>query len=150
VSRIRVDPLDDSSHALRDAAAAILARAFANPERYSVDRIARELEFEASPLFYRQFFVAMRSGEVLGVGGVKAADWASHTHLLYLSAVAPEWRGQGIGRALVKARIEWVESRFASGRLLVSTDKVKRFRELGFSEIRHSNIDGRRLMLRRF
>ncbi len=150
MSRIRIDPLDDASHALRDAAASILARSFANPERYSLERIARELEPETSPTFYRQFFIAMRSGELLGVGGIKAADWASHTHLLYLSAVAPEWRGQGIGRALVEARIAWVESRFTNGRLLVSTDKVKRFRELGFSEIRHSGIDGRRLMLRRF
>lgn len=150
MSRIRIDPLDDASHALRDAAVAILCRAFANPERYSVDRIERELAPEASTVFYRRFFVAMCSGEVLGVGGIKAADWASHTHLLYLSAVAPEWRGRGIGRALVEARIEWAQSQFPHGRLLVSTDKVKRFRELGFREIRQSHVDGRRLMLRRF
>lgn len=149
MAKLRIDPLDDASPGLAEAAIHLLSQAFASPERYSVERIARELRGDEG-VFYRKFFLAMQSGELLGIGGVKAADWASHTHLLYLSAVAPEWRGRGIGRALVEARIAWVEACFSHGRILVSTDKSRRFRDLGFREIRHSSLDGRRLMLKRF
>lgn len=68
----------------------------------------------------------------------------------YLSAVAPTHRRQGIGRALVEARIEWVERHFDSGRILVSSAKNKRFRELGFVPVPKSNIEGRQLLMRRF
>jgi predicted N-acetyltransferase YhbS len=87
---------------------------------------------------------------VVAIGGVKAADWASRTHILYLSAVAPERRGQGIGRALIKARLDWLEGNFAAGRILVSATKLRRFRDLGFAELRHGRIDGKHLLLRRF
>lgn len=127
----------------------LIFNAFADPERYSAERIARELRSD-DPVFYRRFFVAMDAGEIVAVGGVKAADWASGTHILYLSAVAPERRGKGIGRALIKARIEWLEKNFASGRILVSATKTRRFRDLGFVEIRNSALDGRHLLLRKF
>ena len=102
------------------------------------------------PVFYQQFFVAIEAGEVIGIGGVKAADWASETHILHLSAVAPERRGQGIGRALIAARVDWVEANHSHGRILVSTAKVRRYRDLGFVEIRASRVGGRQLMVRRF
>ena len=85
------------------AAAALIATAFADPERYAPERIAAELQPTPSPL-ERQFFVAYRHGYLVGAAGLKAADWASGTHILYLSAVAADCRGLGIGRALVRAR----------------------------------------------
>jgi GNAT superfamily N-acetyltransferase len=147
--KIRIDTLDASSAALVNASVTLIVNAFGDPERYSAARVTREMQSD-DPIFYRQFFVAMEAGEVLAVGGVKAADWASKTHILYLSAVTPERRGKGIGRALIKARIEWLEQRFKSGRILVSATKTRRFRDLGFVEIRNSNLDGRHLLLRRF
>ncbi len=145
----RIDTLDASSAALVESCVALVFNAFADPERYSRERLHREIG-AADPVFYRQFFVAMQAGEVIAVGGVKAADWATKTHLLYLSAVAPEHRGQGIGRAMIKARVDWIEQTFESGRILVSSARTKRFRDLGFSEIRNSSIDGRHLLMRRF
>ena len=127
----------------------LIVNAFADPERYSAERVARELRGD-DPAFYRRFFVAMEAGKIVAVGGVKAADWASKTHILYLSAVTPERRGQGIGRAMVKTCIEWLEERFDSGRILVSVAKTKRFREMGFNEVRKSTIDGRHLLVRKF
>ena len=149
MSKYRIEPLDATSPLLLEACVTLLVNAFAKPERYSARRLNEELRGDNS-VFYRQFFVAVSQGEIIGVGGVKAADWASHTHLLYLSAVAPEHRSQGVGRALLKARIEWVEKHFAAGRILVSSTKAKRFHDLGFVDLRKSVIEGRHLMMRRF
>ena len=149
MTKLRIDTLDTSSPVLVDASVTLIVNAFGDPERYSFRRVAQEL-MASDPVFYRQFFVAMEAGEVLAIGGVKAADWASKTHILYLSAVAPERRGKGIGRALIKARIDWVEETFKSGRILVSAAKTRRFRDFGFVEIRNSCLDSRHLLLRRF
>ena len=146
---LHIDTLDLSSPLLVEACVTLLTNAFAKPERYSVQRLHDELREHAMP-FYRQFFVAIRGGEIIGVGGVKAADWASNTHLLYLSAVTPEQRSQGIGRALIKARVDWVTQQFKSGRILVSSARSKRFRDLGFRDIRKSTVEGRHLMMLRF
>lgn len=149
MKRLRIEPLDPDSGALVEACTTLLVNAFADPVRYSLERIRRDLQ-QREAIFYRQFFVAMAGGEVLGVGGIKAADWASDTHILHLSAVAPEQRGKGIGRALIAARVAWVEANFERGRILVSTARTRRYRELGFVEIRASRIGSRRLMVRRF
>lgn len=147
--RLRIDLLDPGSPTLVEACTTLITRAFANPVRYSTTRVLRELT-EDDPVFYRRFFVAMEAGSVIGIGGVKAADWATRTHLLYLSAVTPERRGEGIARALIKARIDWVESHFEHGRILVSAARTKRFREQGFTTIRQSGVERRHLLIRRF
>lgn len=149
VAKFQIEMLDSSSPLLLEASITLLFNAFAKPERYSVQRLNNELLGD-DPIFYRRFFVAVEAGKIIGIGGVKAADWASHTHLLYLSAVALEHRGKGVGRALVKARVDWVEQHHESGRILVSSPKAKRLIDLGFTEIRKSQMDGRHLLFRRF
>lgn len=123
--------------------------AFDNPERYGLERILEQLQ-AAPPPFYRHFFVCRQQGEVIGVGGVKAADWASDTHILYLSGVAEHARGQGVARALIGARIAWVMENFPHGRLLVSTARSRRFARLGFRLVGKREAEGRRLMLMEF
>lgn len=118
-----------------------------NVDRYSTDRLVDELN-QRSGWNYRKFFIAFHESRLVGVGGVKAADWASNTHVMYLSVVDSVYRGQGIGNALEKARIEWVRSQFETGRILVSTKHHKRFHKHGFEEI--SVIDGRHLMCLEF
>lgn len=142
-------PLDALADDAREQAIALLVASFDNPERYGSARLREQLA-PSPPPFYRQFFAALSDDTVLGVAGIKAADWASDTHILYLSAVIPEHRGQGIGRLLVKARLEWIESHFKHGRILVSTGKPRRLRSFGFSEVPYSVQQGRRLMMRRF
>jgi GNAT superfamily N-acetyltransferase len=149
MGKIRIDTLDTSSPALLEASVTLIVNAFADPERYGAERVRRELRGD-DPAFYRRFFVASDAGEIVAVGGVKAADWASRTHILYLSAVTPERRGKGIGRAMIKARVDWLKERFESGRILVSAAKTKRFRDLGFVEVRNTVIDGRHLLVLKF
>lgn len=149
MGKLRIDTLDPSSQALVEASTTLIVNAFADPLRYSAERVRHELRND-DPVFYRRFFIVMNDGEVLGIGGVKAADWASRTHILYLSAVAPEQRGHGLGRTLIKARLDWLAATFKSGRVLVSATKLRRFRDLGFKEMRHGSIDGKHLLLRRF
>jgi predicted N-acetyltransferase YhbS len=149
MSKLLIRTLDVHDPGQLEASIDLIERAFADPDRYDRDRIAREI-LGNHPVFYRQFFVAIKGGRIVGVGGVKAADWSAKTHLLYLSAVTPEMRGQGIGRELIEVRIEWLERQFSTGRILVSTARAKRFREFGFVEIKGSEINDRQLMLYRF
>lgn len=149
MSKLLIRALDVHDLIQLDTAIDLVENAFADPDRYGRERIAREMLTD-DPVFYRQFLVAIKGGQIVGLGGIKAADWAAKTHLLYLSAVAPERRGQGIARALLAARVEWLTKRFNSGRILVSTARTRRFREFGFTEVHGSEIDGRQLMLYRF
>ena len=127
----------------------LLATCFADRERYTIKRLSDELKEAVSP-FYRQFIVAVVEGVVVGVGGVKAVDWASNTHVLYLSAVHPSYRSRGIGKALIKARLKWLKESIGSGRVLVSTAKIDRFKLFGFKPVTHAGQDGRAIMLKEF
>jgi GNAT superfamily N-acetyltransferase len=99
--------------------------------------------------FYRKFFGAYaEDGTLIGVGGLKAADWASDTHILYMMAVEKEHRGQGVGSDLERIRIEWLRSKFTHGRCLVSTRHKKRFERWDFKAV--SEINHRYLMLLEF
>ncbi len=143
---VQITLLDAADSESLDAAASVLATAFKDPGRYGLERVRNEINPEGPP-FYRQFFVARLGGEVVGAGGIKAADWASNTHVLYLSAVAEPMRGRGIARALVQARIDWLRGQRASGTLLVSTRHRKRFAQFGFKPFGETEEHGRTLMM---
>ncbi len=146
---IRIAELSDSDPQAREAAAAVLSAAFDDSIRYDAARLQAELVC-APPPFYRKFFCAWQDGELVGAGGIKAADWASNTHILYLSAVARHARGQGVAKALIAARLDWVRARFAAGCVLVSTSHRKRFAGLGFRLARVDREAGRYLMVLAF
>jgi GNAT superfamily N-acetyltransferase len=143
---LQISELEPSDSQAINCAAAILVEAFNEPGRYSLERILSVMPAVDQP-FYRRFFIARLDGEVVGVGGIKAADWASNTHVLYLSAVAEPARGRGIARALVQARIDWARARFGSGTLLVSTRHRKRFVQFGFKPFGETEEHGRTLMM---
>ena len=143
---VQISMLDPADSEVLNTAAAVLAAAFNEPGRYSIERIRDVLQPAEAP-FYRRFFIARLDGELVGVGGIKAADWASNTHVLYLSAVAEHARGRGIARALVQARIDWVRAQHKTGTLLVSTRHRKRFAQLGFKPFGETEEHGRTLMM---
>lgn len=128
-----------------EAAVDLIVSGFDDPVKYARSRIASELT-PLPPPQDRQFFAVWVDGRMAGVGGIKTADWASATHILYLSSVQAAYRGQGLGRALVQARIDWVHSRHAKGRILVSTDKHRRYRRMGFSGLPSHHAETAKLM----
>ena len=118
-------------------------------ERYEESRLATELcQVDTLP-FYRKFFGAYDfDGTLIGVGGIKAADWASDTHILYMMAVDKDHRGKGVGSDLERVRIQWVRGLFPHGRCLVSTKHKKRFERWDFKVV--SEVNNRFLMVLEF
>lgn len=135
---IKIKPLNRNESERVIQSVELLHGCYSNNQRYTVERLIEELKPMPKPI-YRKFFVATtnsKQGErIVGVGGIKAADWASDTHLLYLSAVHADFRNKGIGKGLVEARLEWLKREYQSGKVLVSTQKHERFKRLGFNQI---------------
>ncbi len=135
---IKIKPLNRNESERVIQSVELLHGCYSNNERYTVERLIEELKPMPKPI-YRKFFVATtnsKQGErIVGVGGIKAADWASDTHLLYLSAVHADFRNKGIGKGLVEARLEWLKREYQSGKVLVSTQKHERFKRFGFKQI---------------
>jgi GNAT superfamily N-acetyltransferase len=99
--------------------------------------------------FYRKFFGAYDfDGTLIGVGGIKSADWASDTHILYMMAVDKSHRGKGVGSDLESIRIQWMLENFPRGRCLVSTKHKKRFERWDFKTV--SEVNNRHLMILEF
>ncbi|MGJ0516241.1 MAG: GNAT family N-acetyltransferase [Methylomicrobium sp.] len=144
-----IHPLDANPIALSDAVDLLLSNCPSESDRYEKCRLVTELCPAETLPFYRKFFGAyLTDGTLIGVGGIKAADWASDTHILYLMAVDKAHRDQGVGTDLEKSRIEWLLNNFNHGRCLVSTRHKKRFVRWGFKGV--SEIDDRYLMLLEF
>lgn len=144
-----IGTLETSLPALADAVNLLSASCPGESDRYGKNRLEVELMANDCLPFYKKFFGAYDSeGVLIGVGGIKAADWASDTHLLYMMAVAERHRGKGVGSALERARIEWVTGKFPQGRCLVSTKHRKRFERWNFVSV--SEINNRHLMLLEF
>lgn len=148
MSKFHIYQIDMNDPINKDCALQLYFKTYPeNNERYSLDRLDDDL-LSQSGWNYRTFFAANIGSQLVGIGAIKAADWASNTHIMYLGAVASEHRGMGIGTALEKARIQYVKENFSTGRILVSTKHSKRFQKHGFSDISH--IAGRHMMCLEF
>lgn len=150
---VQVAVLDDAESEKVIQTVEVLHGSFAGSDRYTVSRLTEEVKPAGAPL-YRHFFIATvktkAEERVVGVGGVKAADWASNTHVLYLSAVHQDFRNSGIGKKLVKARVDWIRTHFGSGRVVVSTPKIERFKQFGFRPVTRACDKGRAIMIMEF
>lgn len=145
----KIRTLDNSSHSRSEAINLLCSNCPVESDRYEKGRLIEEVSTIETLPFYRRFFGAYDAADKLvGVGGIKASDWASDTHILYMMAVAQPYRGQGIGSDLENARIQWVRENFPHGRCLVSTRHKKRFMRWGFESV--SEISGRYLMIMEF
>lgn len=90
--------------------------------------------------FGENYAVAETEGEVIGVEGIERYGTDG---LLRSAAVAPQWRGKGVGQALTRERIEWARGRRFSALYLLTTTASDYFPRFGFTPIaRESAPDG--------
>ena len=96
-----------------------------------------------------RFIVAVKEdGEIIGVAGWGKLEFASRTWGLFLSSVSRDYRGQGVGTALVRERLRRIEEETQKGRVLVSTKHRKRFEKLGFRSVDYDKELSLHLMLK--
>ncbi len=144
-----VNTLGNSSLALSDAVNLLSSNCPNEADRYDESRLINEVRSVDARPFYKKFYGAYDvDGTLIGVGGIKSADWASDTHKLYMMAVEKDHRGKGVGSELEYTRIQWVRDNFAHGRCLVSTTHKKRFERWGFKSV--SEVNNRHLMVLEF
>ncbi len=144
-----IRPLDNTPEALAAAVNLLSSNCPSESERYERARLVTEINSVEEQPFYKKFFAAYDlEGSLIAVGGIKAADWASDTHILYMMAVEVEHRGKGVGSGLEAARIQWMRDHFSHGRCLVSTKHKKRFERWDFKIV--SEINDRYLMILEF
>jgi len=83
------------------------------------------------------FVVADRGGKIVGVAGLEeCGEYA----LLRSAAVAPEWRGRGLGRTLVERAIGNAESAGFRAIYLLTTTAEKYFPAFGFRETTRDGV----------
>jgi amino-acid N-acetyltransferase len=83
------------------------------------------------------FVVADRGGRIVGVAGL---EQCGEYGLLRSAAVAPEWRGRGLGRTLVESVIANAESAGLRALYLLTTTAEKYFPAFGFRETTRDGV----------
>jgi amino-acid N-acetyltransferase len=85
----------------------------------------------------RDFQVAIEDDQVIGVCGLKIV-WANLAEV-YALAVAPPWRGKGIGRRLVLSCVDEAEE-LGIQRLMTLTYEQRFFERCGFHVVDRQNL----------
>jgi amino-acid N-acetyltransferase len=75
--------------------------------------------------------------ELVGVAGVEIYG---HFGLLRSVAVAPSWRGRGVGDMLARNRIDWARARRLDALYLLTTTAAGYFPKLGFTSVPRSEV----------
>jgi arsenite methyltransferase len=83
------------------------------------------------------FVVAQAGGAVVGAAGLEIHG--SHG-LLRSVVVAPEWRGRGVGEALVRERLGHAQARAAGRVYLLTTTAPAWFEKLGFAPVSRDDV----------
>jgi amino-acid N-acetyltransferase len=78
------------------------------------------------------YAVAVESGRLIGAAGVER--YGSYG-LLRSVVAAPDWRGRGIGEALVRDRLGWAERAGLEAVYLLTTTAMEYFPRLGFAAV---------------
>ena len=76
-------------------------------------------------------------------------EFASRTWGLFLSSVNREYRGQGVGTALVREHLRRIGEQTQQSRVLVSTRYRKRFEKLRFRSVDYDGEPSLHLMLKK-
>ena len=86
--------------------------------------------------FMSAFAVAESNGRIVGVAGIERYGSLG---LLRSAATAPEWRGQGVGEALVRNRVAWATAAGLDALYLLTTTAQDWFPRFGFERVDRSS-----------
>lgn len=119
--------------------------------QYAIPRVRERLAsgFRNSEYAPRFIVAVKEDGKIIGVAGWGKLEFASRTWGLFLSSVNREYRGRGVGTALVRERLRLIEEEARKGRVLVSTKHRKRFEKLGFRTVDYDKELSLHLMLKK-
>lgn len=82
--------------------------------------------------FGDSYAVAVSNGAIVGAEGIEV--YGNHG-LLRSAAIAPAWRGRGLGDALTRDRIAWSRRRHLSALYLLTTTAADYFPRFGFAPV---------------
>lgn len=85
-----------------------------------------------SDQFGEGYAVAVTDGRVIGVEGIEVHG---NDGLLRSAAVAPDWRGKGVGDALTRDRIAWARAHGLRAIYLLTTTAGDYFPRFGFAVV---------------
>ena len=100
---------------------------------YAAQKVVLPRSREDIALFIGNFTVAERCGEICGCGALR--DFGNDLLEVRSLVVAPEYQGQGVGRALVAAMVEKLRQSRENWRLFTLTLRPGFFLSLGFREV---------------
>jgi len=105
----------------------------------AVERLltANSLPLEGVREALKDFVVAESGDDIVGVAGLEIC---SDSALLRSVAVSPDWRGKGVGRALVTRTIADAEARGVRALYLLTTTAEDYFPAFGFARIARENV----------
>jgi amino-acid N-acetyltransferase len=84
------------------------------------------------------FIVAEEGAEIVGVVGIETC--CDRYALLRSTAVAPAWRGRGLGKRLVERAVSEAEAQGFEALYLLTTTAETYFPSLGFSTVKRENV----------
>ena len=108
-------------------------------DRDTVGALLRDLELPTDGVtdWLDRFWVGEHEGAIVGVAGMERYGDAG---LLRSVAVAPEWRGSGIGRALVDRVLEEGRAAGVQEVFLLTTTAERYFPRLGFACVDRARV----------
>ncbi len=114
-------------------------RPAASTDRAVVDAMLTRLNLPLAGVaeWFHRFWVAEHSSGVVGVAGIELYGDAA---LLRSVAVLPEWRGSGVGRALVEQVLEAARESGARDIYLLTTTAEHYFPRFGFACITREQV----------
>jgi len=130
-----VPGLDTSLNPTVSARSDVHIRAATAADLEVVRRLLGESQLPVDGLdefFADGYAVAEAGGAIVGVEGIEV--YGAHG-LLRSAAIAPSWRGRGVGEAITRDRIEWARRRGLTALYLLTTTASDYFPRFGFGRV---------------
>lgn len=108
-------------------------------DRFAIEQLLVECDLttHALPEWIGRFWIAEQDGRIAGTAGIEVYEDGC---LLRSVAVRPEWRGTGLGRALVERALESAHEAGAARAYLLTLTAEDWFPRLGFTTVARDDV----------